>query len=489
MTTIAEGPVAGALPKHRDLYYDGAWHAPAGGYAETFNPATGESLGNAAEANAADVDAAVQAARRAFRSWSGTKPLERARLLKRVAERLRENGDELALIDAANCGNPVSEMMSDAGAAASGIEFFAGLATEIKGATIPMGDGIVNMTVREPYGVCARIVAYNHPLLFSAMKIGAPLVAGNTVIIKPPPQAPLSALRMMELLDGILPPGVLNVMTGGRESGEALTAHPGVPVVTLVGSVPTARVVAQGAAGRLKHVLFELGGKNALIVCPDADVDRAIAGAVKGMNFTWCGQSCGSTSRLFVHESLYDEVLAGVVEGTRAYVPGIPTDRETTMGAIISKAQLDKIMSYIDAGISEGARLVTGGKAPSDSRLANGFFVEPTVFADVTMKMRIAREEIFGPVLSVLKWSDEDAMLADVNSVEYGLTTAIYTSNLAVAHRLAARVESGYVWINNSGTHFMGAPFGGYKQSGIGREESIEELLSFTQLKNINVTL
>jgi betaine-aldehyde dehydrogenase len=207
------------------------------------------------------------------------------------------------------------------------------------------------------------------------------------------------------------------------------------------------------------------------------------------MNFTWCGQSCGSTSRLFLHESIHDEVLAGVVEASRQYKPGIPTDPETTMGCIVSKAQHEKIMGFIAAGQSEGARLVVGGKVPSDPKLAGGFFVEPTIFADVTSDMRIAKEEIFGPVLSVIKWRDEDELFEQVNGTEYGLTGAVYTTNLATAHRAAARIESGFVWVNHSSSHFLGAPFGGYKQSGVGREECIEELMSFTQLKNIHVVL
>jgi betaine-aldehyde dehydrogenase len=477
------------LPTRRELYYGGKWHTPKGGYADTFDPATGDILGPAAEANADDVALAVQAADEAFRSWRKVKPLQRAALLKKVASVLREHADELALLDATNCGNPVKEMRSDALNAVAQIEFFAGLVTEMKGETIPMGDGVVNMTVREPLGVCARIVAYNHPLMFTAGKFAAPLAAGNTVIMKPPPQAPLSAYRMVELIDGILPPGVLNVISGGTACGEALVAHPRVPMVTLIGSVPTGRAIAKLAAERLKRVILELGGKNALIVYPDADLKAAIASAVKGMNFTWCGQSCGSTSRLFIHDSVHDEVLAGVVEGTKAYQPGLPTDPATTMGAIVSKAQHDKIMRYIAIAKGEGARLVSGGKVPDTPALRNGFFVEPTIFCDVKADMRIAQEEVFGPVLSVLRWSDEEELFAAVNNVEYGLTAAIFTRNLSTAHRAASRVESGFVWINNAGPHFIGAPYGGYKQSGIGREECLGELLDFTQVKNINIQL
>jgi betaine-aldehyde dehydrogenase len=486
---VADPKVAAALPRNRGLYYDGAWREPAGGYGRTINPATGTSLGKVAEANGADVDKAVRSAHAAFLEWRRWKPRERGALLKKVAAVLREHAEELALLDAANCGNPVKAMIRDGYDGPDYIDFFAGLATEAKGDVTPMGEDVLNLTVQEPYGVCARIVAYNHPYMFAAMKIGAPLVTGNSVIIKPPPQAPLSALRMFELIDGLLPPGVLNLLLGGRECGEALSAHPQTPVVTLVGSVESGRAVARACAERLKHVVLELGGKNGLIVYPDADIPKAIEGALKGMNFTWCGQSCGSTSRLFVHESVYDTVLEGVLSGIRYYKPGIPTEMDTTMGAIISRQQLDKVLSYIAIAKQEGAHLVAGGAVPRDPALANGFFVEPTVFTDVKMDMRIAREEVFGPILSVIKWSDEDAMFEQVNRVDYGLTGSIYTTSLANAHRAARRVESGYVWVNNAGPHFVGVPFGGYKQSGIGREESIKELYTFTQTKNIHITL
>lgn len=478
-----------SLPRHRDLYYDGKWHKAQGGTLETFNPGSGESLGPCAEANADDVDAAVRAAHDAFGTWRGMKPLERAALMKKVAVVLRANAAGLALLDAANCGNPVKEMASDAMVAAMQFEFFAGLVTELKGDTIPMGEGIVNMSVREPYGVVGRIVAYNHPLMFTAGKSAAPLAAGNTVVMKPPYQAPLSAYRLMELIDGILPPGVLNIVTGGKECGAALAAHPLVPRLSLIGSVGTGRAIARAGAERLKHVTLELGGKNACIVYPDADVKRAIAGAVGGMNFTWCGQSCGSTSRLFLHESIYDQVVAGLLAEIKRFKPGLPTEMETSMGAIVSRAQFDKVMAYIEIGKNEGAILAAGGRRPDDPRLANGLFIEPTVFTNVTPKMRIAREEIFGPVLSVIAWRDEEEMFAQVNAVEYGLTCAIFTTNLANAHRAAGRVEAGFVWVNSTGQHFLGTSFGGYKHSGIGREESFEELISYTQSKNINITL
>lgn len=477
------------LPRERRLYAGGRWIEPQGGYAETWNPGTGESLGRCAEADAADVARVVEEAQRAFLDWRRVKPLERAAMLRRIAQVLRENAGELALIDAANCGNPVSEMAGDALAAAAQVEYFAGLVTEIKGETLPMGEGVVNMTVREPLGVCARIVAYNHPLMFVAGKLAPVIAAGNTAVMKAPQQAPLSSYRLMELVDGILPPGVLNLVTGGAVAGQALVEHPLVQHVALIGSVQTGRAIARAASEQLKKVSLELGGKNACIVFPDADLDAAIGGAVNGMNFGWCGQSCGSTSRLFVHESIHQQVMQGILERVQRYRPGIPTDASTTMGALISQAQYDKVLRYIDIAHNEGAKLVHGGKRPDAPALAKGFFVEPTIFDGVTHGMRIAREEVFGPVLSVLTWSDEDEMMRQVNDVEYGLTCSIWTSSLATAHRAAARVEAGYVWINNASRHFIGAPFGGYKQSGLGREESLDELLHYTQQKNINITL
>jgi betaine-aldehyde dehydrogenase len=477
------------LPERRDLFYGGAWHKPLGGYVETISPGTGESLGQVAEANREDVDAAVKAAHAGFKEWRNTKPFEKSAYMRRFADVIRNNAQEFALLDAANCGNPVTPMLKDAYDGAQYVDFFAGLTTEVKGTVTPMGPGVVNMTVHEPLGVCARILAYNHPLMFLAIKIGAPIAAGNSVIIKPPPQAPLSALRLFELAGDIFPPGVLNLVTGGLESGVALTGHPLVPSVSLVGSVPSGVAVAKTAADRLKHVGLELGGKNALIVYPDADLDKAVEGAVKGMNFLWCGQSCGSTSRLFLHDSIYDEVLPRVLEGIKRHKPGLPTDPATTMGALISKAQRDKVQRYVEIAKADGARLVMGGSIPDAPELAGGFYFEPTVFVDVKPEMRIAKEEVFGPILSVLRWSDEEAMFAAVNDVEYGLTGSIWTTSLATAHRASSRVESGYIWVNGAGPHHVSVPFGGYKMSGLGREEYIGELFHFTETKNIHITL
>src|ERR1700683_2555919 len=290
------------LPDHRRAFSGGAWPAPnSARNFDSINPGTGESLGPVAECGAEDIDAAVGAAKKAFDGWRNTPPLERARLLKRVANVLRERAEELALIDAADCGNPVTEMVMDATVAAAQIEYYAGLVTEMKGSSIPMGPGVVNFSVREPRGVVGRIIPFNHPFMFCAGKAAAPLATGNTVVMKPPEQAPLSSLRLAELIDGILPPGVFNLVPGGREAGAALASHKDVAMIALIGSVATGRGVMKAGSGPLKAVMLELGGKNALIAYPDADVDEVADGVIGGMNFTWCGQSCGSTSRAFIH--------------------------------------------------------------------------------------------------------------------------------------------------------------------------------------------
>ena len=478
------------LPRRLDLYYGGAWRpALSGRRTETRNPGSGERLGEVAEAGPEDIDAALAAAKEGFGVWRDIAPLQRARSLRELARRLRENGRELAMLDAADCGNPVGEMYADAEAGAAQLDFFAGLVTEMKGASIPMGPDAVNFSVREPLGVVARILPFNHPLLFCAGKAGAILAAGNALVVKPPDQAPLSALRLTELAEDLFPPGVWNVLPASREASQHLAGHPGVAKVALVGSVPAGRAVMRAAAETLKPVLLELGGKNALIAFPDADPDEVAEAVVAGMNFAWCGQSCGSTSRAFLHTDIHDAVLERITAAARRFRPGLPTDPATTMGALASRAQYERTLRYIETGRAEGARLVTGGGPPADPGLKDGFFIEPTIFAEVTPGMTIAREEIFGPVLSVLKWSDWDEMIGQVNAVEYGLTCSIWTHDLDQAHRTAARAQAGFVWVNEVGRHFLGAPFGGYKSSGLGREECLDELLAFTQEKNIHIRL
>src|SRR5712672_3830809 len=351
------------LPSHRDPYYAGKWQKPkVDRYIDTISPGTGESLGKVVDGSVADAEAAIAAAKAAFREWRRVPPLERAKMLRAIADVLRKNGDELAMIDAAGCGNPYAEMIRDANAGAAQLDFYAGVVTEMKGSSIPMGPDSVNFSVREPFGVVGRIIPFNHPFMFAAGKSGAPLAAGNTVVLKPPEQAPLSALRLAELIDGILPPGVWNVVPGGRDVGQVLASHPDVAAVALIGSVPTGRAVMKAASATLKPVTLELGGKNALIAFPDADLEAVSAAVVDGMNFTWCGQSCVSTSSAFIHEKIYDAVLERARKSVQRYKPGIPTDPATTMGSIVSKVQYDRVLRYIEAGKQDGARLLSGGK-------------------------------------------------------------------------------------------------------------------------------
>ena len=477
------------LPKNRTLFYGGAWHGSlAGETTPITSPATGEDLGTAQNANAADVDRAVAAAAAAFPGWRDTPAQERATRIREAAKILRDHAEELAYLDALDGGNPLQAMLYDIEISAGYMEYFAGLVVEMKGATIPIRPGLLNYSVREPLGVVARIGAFNHPLLFVAGKCGAPLAAGNTLIIKPADQTPLSSLRIAELWEKVFPPGVFNVVTGGRDAGAALAEHPQVAKIGFIGSIGAGRAVMKAASGTVKALTLELGGKNALIGCSDIEPAVVAKGVVRGMNFRYVtGQSCNSTSRVFLHEDIYEQTLPEIVKEVASLRIGLPMDKETEMGCLSSKGQYEKTLSYIKIGQEEGARLLYGGKPPADPKLANGFFVEPTVFADVTDDMRLAREEIFGPVVSILKWSNEDDLIRRVNGLEYGLTASIWTRDLGRAHRLASRVQAGYIWVNDAATHYVGVPFGGYKQSGMGREESLEELLACTQIKNVQV--
>ena len=479
------------IPRHLDLYYGGQWHATRdGALRETYNPGNGTAIAKVAFAGPKDTIAALEAAQQAFPSWRARPAKERGELLRKAAQVVRQHAAELGMLDALNTGSPISIMSGDASNMADMLDYFAGLIPAVQGYTKQLSDETFNYTIREPFGVVARIVASNHPVMFTGYRLAPALAVGNTVVIKTPEQAPLSGLRLMELIGGVFPPGVLNVLSGGIDCGTTLSTHPIVRKVTLVGSLPTGRAIQRAAADTLKHTAFELGGKNALIAYPDADRDRLVDGVVAGMNWAWCGQSCGSTSRVFLHESIHDEVLLRVKERLeRTFKPGDPLDPATTMGALVSKTAQGRVLRYIDAGKQEGARLVTGGKAPTTEATKNGYFVEPTIFADVKQHMRIASEEIFGPIMSVLKWSDEGEMLEMVNAVEYGLTAAVYTSNITKMHETIRKIEAGTVWVNTVATHFFGMPWGGYKQSGIGREDSFEEMMDMTQSKAVHIKL
>jgi betaine-aldehyde dehydrogenase len=473
--------------KPHGLFIGGKWTSPAEDrHFSSINPSNLEKLADIPAAGEADVDRAVEAAKKGFKEWSRVTLKERARCLELLADRIDENGDELALLDAVDSGNAIVGMRGDMTWTADWLRYCAGLITEIKGETFSQGPRHLNLTRRQPYGVVAKINPFNHPFRFCAEKAAAPLAAGNAVVIKGSEQAPISSLRLGELCEGIFPDGVVNIITGDGKVGSALVRHPDVSRIGFVGSVPTGRRIAQEAAVGLKRVSLELGGKNPIIIFPDADPKQAALAAIKGMNMNRQGQSCSSTSRVFVHESLHGEVTRELVRLAEALPIGAPWLKENDVGPIVSQMQFDRIMGFIDSAAAEGAKLLTGGGRPSDAKLHKGLFIAPTIFDGVTPAMRIGHEEIFGPVMSVFTWTDYEDMLAKANGVEYGLTAAIVTNDLSKAMETADRIEAGYVWINSNG-RYLGAPYGGWKQSGLGEEECFDEILSYTQLKNINM--
>jgi len=461
----------------------------SGATIDAVNPATGELLGRIPRCNAADVDDAVQAARDAFPAWRGTPAAARARLLVELADALIDAKEELAQLDAADNGSPIRGLRTDVEIGAAELRYFAGLALAARGETIPTTHGRLNYTLREPWGVVGRIVPFNHPLLFATMKIGAPLVTGNTLVLKPSEHTSLSALRLAREFQRIFPPGVVNVVTGyGAETGDALVAHPLVKRMAFIGLADTGRrILGRAAEVTIKTITLELGGKNPIVVLPDADLDLAIDGVVQGMNLNFQGQSCGSTSRLLVHESLHTDFVERLAARLDAIRIGLPTSDETQMGTMINRSALEKVESYIRLGRDDGFRLVTGGNRPDEADLANGFFIRPALFDGVAPGSRLEQEEVFGPVLAAMPFAGYEDALRIANGISLGLTASVFTRDLELAHSFARDVEAGYVWVNDSGPHFLGTPFGGFKDSGLGREEDSEELLSYTQTKNVNV--
>jgi betaine-aldehyde dehydrogenase len=359
----------------------------------------------------------------------------------------------------------------------------------MKGDTLPTAPTQVALTAREPYGVVGRIVPFNHPFKFAAGKVAAPLAAGNAVVLKPSEQASLSALELARIAADVLPAGVLNVVTGaGATAGAALVAHPDVHRLAFTGSVPSGRAVLRGAADAIKHVTLELGGKNPIIVFPDVDVVRAAKAAVAGMNIARCtGQSCGSTSRLYVHADIAERFRAALVEQLSQLRIGDPMQEQTDVGPLAFRAHYDRVLGYLATARREGATVAYGGGRPAQSE--RGFFVEPTVLVDLDDSMTVVREEIFGPVMSVLTWRDPDDVVCRANATPFGLTANVWTRDVTAAHRTAAALEAGYVYVNGTGRRPTGTPFGGWKSSGLGKENCLEELLSFTREKTVTVTL
>ncbi len=481
---------AGSRPTAWSMYVGGSWvDAADGGVLESVDPTTEEVLAAVPDGGPADVDTAVHAAREAAPAWRDLGWQRRAAALRELARRIEGTVEEVAALDVADSGNPVTAMRADALSAAAEIQYYAGLAPQVTGSTAPPTSDTLSYTLREPYGVVARIVPFNHPFKFAAGKVAAPLAAGNAVVLKPGEQTPLSALWLAQLTEGLLPPGVLNVVTGrGPTAGAALVAHPDVPRVAFTGSVGSGRAVLRGAAEHIKAVSLELGGKNPIVVFPDVDPARAAHAAVAGMNIARCtGQSCGSTSRLFVHEDVRAPFLEALVHCVERLRVGDPRDETTQVGPLAFRGHHQRVTSYVAAGTRDGATLLTGGGRPTG--LDRGFFLAPTVFADVQDDMTIAREEIFGPVMSVLAWRDVDDVVRRANALPLGLTANVWTNDVSAAHRTARALESGYVYVNGTGRRPMGTSFGGWKSSGLGKENSHEELLSYTREKTVTVTL
>jgi betaine-aldehyde dehydrogenase len=480
------------LPAHRKIFYGGEWQTSReGGTIEPYSPCDGTLLGEFVDASAADVDAAVESAYSAFPAWRDTDPQLRVAAVRKMAAIIRSNASDLGLLETVDTGNPLRAMLGDVNWAANLAEFYAGIMTEVKGTSFMTAPGMVDFTMRQPFGVVVSMSAFNHPLLNIITQNVPALLTGNTIVHKPSPVTSLSALRLAELVEGVCPAGVFNMMTGGAGTGAALTAHLKTHFVTLIGSVPTARKILRSAADRIKHSLMELGGKNALVALPDADPVKVAAGLCAGMGLTTTsGQGCTTTSRAFIHDDIYDATLDAILTQVRKLRCGDPTRMDTQVGAMSSREHHAKVMDYLRIGKEDGGRLMCGGGRPDDPDLhSEGLFIEPTVFADVTQEMRIAQDEIFGPVIAVMRWNDEERMIAEVNSVDYGLTGAVWTNDLAAAHRIAARMDVGFMWVNQAAAMTPGAPFGGVKQSGIGRAMCVEQLLGMTQIKNVHIKL
>lgn len=465
--------------------------AESGEWMESVNPATEVVHGRVPAASPADVDRAVQAAAAAQPGWAATSVFERARLLRELTAAIRARADDVLPLESADTGNTIASLGNDIVLAAAYIEMMAGLGIELKGETVPATPGNIHFTLRQPYGVVGRIVPFNHPFLFAAAHLAAPLMAGNAVVLKSPDQSPLSGSLMGEICREVLPPGLVNIVSGqGIVTGDAIVRHPRVRRIGFTGSVPTGMAIQRAAAETcIKHLSLELGGKNPLIAFPDADPEIVAQAAVAGMNFAWSGQSCGSTSRLMLHESLHDEVVERVVEQVRNIRLGDPRETSSQMGPVNNAGQYRHVMNMIDVAREDGGQILCGGKRPEGDEFAQGYWVEPTVIGDVTMDMRIAQQEVFGPLLSVLKWRDRDEALAMANATEFGLTAGVWTNDLRTAIGMAQDLECGLVWINGGGRHFLGTGFTGWKNSGLGREECLEELLSYTQSKAVHVMM
>jgi phenylacetaldehyde dehydrogenase len=457
------------------------------------NPATGQTLTSVADGTEADVDLAVAAARAAFAGWSATAPAARADLLWRLGARIEELADEFARLEALDNGKPTGEsLMVDVPLFAGLMKYYAGWATKIEGETIPTAGGAPFhvYTRREPVGVVAAIIPWNFPLLMCGYKLGPALAAGNTIVLKPAEQTPLSALRLMQVIAEVgFPPGVVNVVTGfGPTAGAPLAAHPGVDKVTFTGETGTGRKIMNAASGNMKRLSLELGGKSPSLVFADADLDAAVEGTFGAVFFNQ-GQCCIAGARVYVEESVYDDFLARLTARVEQVKLGSGLDPATTMGPLVSAEQRDRVYSLIASGLSEGARPALGGGPVLDPALADGFYVTPTILTDVTPDMRVMREEIFGPVALVSKFRTEDEAIAAANDTAFGLASGVWTRDIKRGHRVAAAIRAGVVWVNTYGWFDVAVPYGGFALSGFGKELGREALDAYLQTKTVWIDL
>ncbi len=470
------------------LLIDGRW-VEAGSSFDTINPATGEVLTQIAEGSAADVDRAVEAARRAFEDrngpWRKLSASERGRLIWKLADLLEKNIDEFAELETLDNGKPIFESRYvDMPMVVDVLRYYAGLATKIHGETINTTEAAFTYTLREPVGVVGMIVPWNFPLLLASWKLGPALACGNTVVWKPASQTSLTTLRLGKLaVEAGVPAGVINIITGPGAVGRAMVKHPGIDKIAFTGSTAVGQDIMRGAADTLKRITLELGGKSPNIVFADSDIDNAVKGAITGI-FYGKGEVCNAGSRLFLESKVKDEFTEKLVARAAKMRPADPLDPKTRLGAIVSQDQMNTVLGYIEAGKKDGAKLVAGGNRVSVDG-GKGFFIEPTIFGDVKNDMRIAQEEIFGPVLSVLTFDDLDEVIAQANNNPYGLASAVWTRDVKKAHSVSRRLKAGTVWINTYGLMDASLPFGGYKSSGFGRELGAHAMEHYTELKTV----
>lgn len=467
--------------------------AKSGKTFDTINPATGDVIVKVCEADKEDIDRAVKAARKAFEwDWRKVTPYQREQLLMKLADLVEKNAEELAQLETLDNGKPISESKAvDVPMVVQNFRYFAGWATKVLGDTIPVSNGNFHAyTLREPVGVVGQIIPWNFPLLMAAWKLAPALACGNTVVLKPAEQTPLTALRLAELImEAGFPAGVVNICPGfGETAGAALSSHMDVDKVAFTGEYITGRKIIEASAGNLKRVSLELGGKAPNIIFTDSDMEAAIKGCMGSVFFNQ-GQVCCAGTRLFVEKKIYEDFVAKLSDKAKKIKLGVGLNPETQMGPLVSEEQLKRVTGYLDIGKKEGAKPVCGGDRAKDGDLAKGYFVQPTVFADVDNKMRIAREEIFGPVVSAIPFKDEDDVVFKGNDTIYGLSAGIWTSDVRKAHRVAKAIKAGTVWINCYNSFDPCVPFGGYKQSGYGREGGKETLELYTQVKAVWVNL